>query len=255
MTNQTGPCDVLVISPHTDDAEIGVGATLALLSDQGRQVWCLDLTRGELGTNDTGDTRWEEAARSSEILGLSGRVQLALPDGFISATERSQVKAVVWVLRCLTPRWVITAPDAVRHPDHVATPDLVRKAVFMARLAALQPGIPEHRCWERGSELPDPAERWVTEALFQVCGEQEKADLIFDVSRNWERKREALACFASQFLPGPGRKKTYINDEAFLDRVERRGRTWGHRAGVRHGEALRTDSVPVVSDLPDHPWR
>ena len=117
MINNAAPrCDVLVISPHTDDAEIGLGGTMALLASQGRSVWCLDLTRGELGTNDTGDERWSEAQAASRILGLAGRVQLALPDGFISAVNRGQAEAIVWVLRSLAPRWVFTAPDAIPGP-------------------------------------------------------------------------------------------------------------------------------------------
>jgi hypothetical protein len=108
--------DLLVVSPHTDDAEIGLGGTLAMLARQGSRVWCLDLTRGELGTNDRGDERWDEAGRASAVLGLTGRVQLALPDGFISAEDRQQAEAVAHVVRCLAPRWVVTAPDAWRHP-------------------------------------------------------------------------------------------------------------------------------------------
>ena len=63
--NRTTPCgcDLLVISPHTDDAEIGLGGTLRLLADRGRRVWVVDLTRGELGTNATPDERWAEAER------------------------------------------------------------------------------------------------------------------------------------------------------------------------------------------------
>jgi bacillithiol biosynthesis deacetylase BshB1 len=256
MNDPASPrCDVLVISPHTDDAEIGLGGTMALLCEQGKKVWCLDLTRGELGTNDTGDTRWEEAAAASELLGLTGRVQLALPDGFIRAEDRSQAEAIVHVLRCLAPRWVFTAPDAVRHPDHVTAPLLTAKACFLARLAALQPELPELRTWDGGEKLPVPVERWEIEALFGVCAEQEPASLLFDVSSQWERKVAALRCYASQFLPGQGKRPTMINDASFLDRVERRALMWGHRAGCRHAEALRTAAVPVVRDLPEEPWR
>jgi bacillithiol biosynthesis deacetylase BshB1 len=256
MINQFDPrCDVLVISPHTDDAEIGLGGTMALLASRGRKVWCLDLTRGELGTNDTGDERWAEAAASSRVLGLVGRVQLALPDGFIRAEDRQQAEAIVHVVRCLTPRWVFTAPDAVRHPDHVAAPALVGKACFLARLAALQPALPDLRVWAGGAVLPEPVDRWEVEAVFAVCAEQEKADLLFDVSDHWATKQEALKCYASQFMPGPDRRPTMINNDAFLDRVARRAQAWGHRAGCSHAEALRTAAVPVVRDLPADPWR
>ena len=177
MTKPENRCDVLVISPHTDDAEIGLGGTMALLADQGRKVWCLDMTRGELGTNDQGDNRWSEAQAACQVLGLAGRVQLALPDGFISPEDPAQAMALVYVIRCLKPRWVFTAPDAWRHPDHIAAPLLTKKAVFLARLAALQLAQPELRCWPEGQPLPGPDPRWEVEALFHVCAEQEKANL------------------------------------------------------------------------------
>lgn len=248
-------CDVLVISPHTDDAEIGLGGTLALLASRGRRVWCLDLTRGELGTNDVGDERWSEAGAASTVLGLAGRVQLALPDGFIDAADRSQAEALVWVIRALAPRWVFTAPDAWRHPDHLATPGLAARACFLAQLASLRPAAPSLRVWPDGEVLPVPRPRWVIEALFSTCAEQEPADLFFDVGSHWSAKEAALRCYASQFQPGPDRRPTMINAAAFLERVEGRALMWGHRAGCRHAEALRTAAAPVLQDLPDHPWR
>ena len=45
----TAPTDLLCISPHTDDAEVGLGGALRLFAERGRRVWICDLTRGELG--------------------------------------------------------------------------------------------------------------------------------------------------------------------------------------------------------------
>jgi bacillithiol biosynthesis deacetylase BshB1 len=247
--------DLLVVSPHTDDAEIGLGGTLAMLARQGSRVWCLDLTRGELGTNDRGDERWDEAGRASAVLGLTGRVQLALPDGFISAEDRQQAEAVAHVVRCLAPRWVVTAPDAWRHPDHLAAPGLARKACFLARLLSLKPDPPELRCWAGGEELPPPVARWQVPTLAGVCAEQEKAALFFDVTDHWQDKVKALECYASQFGGGDSRHTTMINSGSFLERVERRALMWGHRAGCRYAEALRTDAVPVYSSLPGRNWQ
>ena len=96
ILNDTQPaCDLLVVSPHPDDAEIGVGGLLAALCAQGRRVWALELTRGELGTNAEPQERWEESVAAAKVLGLTGRVQLQLPDGFIDANDQGQVAAVV----------------------------------------------------------------------------------------------------------------------------------------------------------------
>ena len=49
--------DVLVIAPHPDDAELGMGGTIAVMLGQGLRVGILDLTNGEptpLGSPDPG---------------------------------------------------------------------------------------------------------------------------------------------------------------------------------------------------------
>ncbi len=243
-------CDLLVISPHTDDAEIGLGGTLAVLADRGARTWVVDLTRGELGTNATPDERWEEAAASSRVLGLGGRVQLELPDGFIDAGDRGQIEAVVAVLRSLRPRWVVTAPDPVRHPDHQETPRLVAKARFMAHLASLQTAMPAMRVWDGGQPWPTQQAPCRIEALHEVCPSGAGPSIYFDIGEGFERKQEALRCFASQFFPGAGRRRTAINNDDFLPRIERRARNWGRRAGCLYAEALRSTAAPVLTAMP-----
>lgn len=247
-------CDLLVISPHTDDAEIGLGGTIRLLADRGRRVWAVDLTEGELGTNATREERWAEAARASAVLGLAGRAQLDLPDGFIDATDREQVRRVAAVIRRLKPRWIATAPDPVRHPDHLETPRLVARAAFLSRLSAWDAGEPGGSVWDGGEGWAEPAERWETEALFSVCPDDGDPGIIFDVTSSWEAKQEALACFASQFSREKGRRNTWINDGAFMEKITRRARTWGRRAGTDFGEALCTLYTPVLTDMPDERW-
>lgn len=38
---------ILVVGPHPDDQEIGMGASIALLASQGHEVLLLDMTDGE----------------------------------------------------------------------------------------------------------------------------------------------------------------------------------------------------------------
>ena len=253
--NLEGPgCDLLCVCPHTDDAEIALGGTLRLLADRGRRVWVADLTRGELGSNGSPDERWAEAARASAVLGLAGRLQLDFPDGFVSAEDPEQVAGLSMLIRSLRPRWLVSAPTPRRHPDHRAVVALAAKAAFMARLAAYAPPPPAPRLWPADADLPAAAARWAVEAVFSVCPPDEAPDLIFDIGGVWEAKREALACYATQFTPASGARPTMINDPAFLEEVERRARGWGFRAGVEKAEALRTDAAPVLTDLPEERW-
>jgi N-acetylglucosamine malate deacetylase 1 len=254
MTADIPGCDLLCLAPHTDDAEIGLGGTLRLLADRGRRVWVCDLTRGELGSNATPDERWAEAGRASELLGLAGRLQLELPDGFVNGADPDQAVAVTAVIRALRPRWVVTAPEPVRHPDHLATPPLVQRSAFLAHLGSFAASLPAARWWPQAPAIAFPTAAWRPEAVFEVCPEQGQPSLIFDVSATWAAKVAALACYASQFALGPGRRPTHINDPAFQHRVEARGRLWGHRAGVSFGEALRTTAAPVANDLTRERW-
>jgi bacillithiol biosynthesis deacetylase BshB1 len=255
MLNDTIPaCDLLVVSPHPDDAEIGVGGLLAALCAQGRRVWALELTRGELGTNAQPQERWEESVAAAKVLGLAGRVQLELPDGFVDANDQGQAAALVAVIRRLRPAWLVTAPEPLRHPDHQATPGLASRAVFLSRLATWQPALPPLRL--HGAEaLPEAADRWETATVAHVTPEDGRASLLFDISAHWERKLEALACYRSQLRRDDGRRATVINDPAFLQRIEDRARRWGRQAGVAFAEAVTTQQVPVVADLPQEPWR
>jgi len=52
---------------HPDDAELGAGGTIARYVRQGRSVGIVDLTRGELGTRGTAETRNREAERAATV--------------------------------------------------------------------------------------------------------------------------------------------------------------------------------------------
>jgi LmbE family N-acetylglucosaminyl deacetylase len=147
----------------------------------------------------------------------------------------------------------VVAPDPVRHPDHVATPGLVQRACFLARLVRYAGALGDARWWP-GPPAAEAAEAWTPEAQLEVCPDDGTPQVIFDVSSTWEAKQRALACFASQFRRDPGRRATAINAAAFAERIERRGRAWGARAGVAYGEALRTTALPVLGDLPAERW-
>ena len=74
--------DILVIAVHPDDAELGCGGTIVKHVRLGKRVGVVDLTRGELGTRGTAESRDREARRAAEILGLSVRENLGMRDGF-----------------------------------------------------------------------------------------------------------------------------------------------------------------------------
>ena len=249
----TSRCDLLCFGPHPDDAEIALGGTLRLLADRGRRIWVCDLTRGELSTNGDPETRWTEAMAAADVLGLAGRLQLALPDGFLTEATRDHVLPVVHVLRRLCPAWVLTACGASRHPDHLAVAALIRRAAYLARLRALAVPEPPARWW------PDPVappteEAWVCSVVADACPQDTVPDLLFDITDTWKSKRRALACYRSQFQRREGCSPTAINDPSFLAEVDAAALRWGRRAGIERAEALKLDMRPVLDDLPQGRW-
>jgi LmbE family N-acetylglucosaminyl deacetylase len=80
--------DVLVIAPHPDDAELGMGGTILKFISQGIQVGVLDLTNGEPTPYGTPEIRAKETAAASEVLGLTWRQNLGLPNRSLEPTEK-----------------------------------------------------------------------------------------------------------------------------------------------------------------------
>lgn len=74
--------DILVFAVHPDDAELGCSGTILKHIAEGRKVGIIDLTRGELGTRGTAETRDQETVQSTKILGLHVRQNLEMRDGF-----------------------------------------------------------------------------------------------------------------------------------------------------------------------------
>ena len=76
--------DILVFGAHPDDVELGCGGTILKHVKQGYKVGIIDLTRGELGTRGTEETRSDETENSTKILGVSLRDNMGFKDGFFS---------------------------------------------------------------------------------------------------------------------------------------------------------------------------
>ena len=79
--------DILVLAAHPDDAELGCGGVMAKHISLGHKVGIVDLTRGELGTRGTPETRKAEATEAAKILGLTVRENLGLADGFFQNSK------------------------------------------------------------------------------------------------------------------------------------------------------------------------
>ncbi|MCY4170430.1 MAG: bacillithiol biosynthesis deacetylase BshB1 [Bacteroidetes bacterium] len=230
--------DILAIGAHPDDIELTIGGTLIRSVMQGLRVGVLDLTKGELGTRGTVQIRAQEAANASEIIGLSIRENLGLPDGNITSDG---LIALIKILRQWRPQIVMTHPNECRHPDHTAAHHLVRNACFYSGLNKI--------------ESSDDYLSWRPKHLLYFAEVQLfTPSFVVDVTQEWEDRTKALKCYESQIhSPEYKREKsepeTYISNYSFFEWVEARARTYGQLIGTTYGEPFQYHGTLGVSEL------
>jgi LmbE family N-acetylglucosaminyl deacetylase len=78
--------DVLLVAPHPDDAELGMGGAIAKFLAEGLAVGVLDLTDGEPTPHGSPEIRRGETAAATKILGLPWRENLGLPNRTLEPT-------------------------------------------------------------------------------------------------------------------------------------------------------------------------
>lgn len=215
--------DVLAFGAHPDDVEISAAGSVARLVAEGRKVGIVDLTRGELGTRGSAAIRDEEAARAAQILGVSVRENLNLPDGFFQGDKDSILKAVD-VIRQYRPSLVLCNAPSDRHPDHGRGAALIHQACFLAGLPKIESNYAAHR--------PALVLNYVQDFFIEP-------NVVWDVSDYMELKMESLGAYASQFYnPQSTEKATPISGPEFLEHIKGRALQFGRYIGVKYAEGF-----------------
>jgi len=228
------PVDLLVFGPHPDDIEIGMGGAVALHVRLGRRVGLCDLTAGEMGSNGTIEERLAEAEAARDVLGAAWRVNLRLPDRAIGSSA-DHARHVASLVRGARPRTVAVPYWSDRHPDHVHASELLTDAIFSAGL----------RRYHASGEAWKPA--WV---CYYFINDHDAPSFVIDVSEDYETKRRALACHASQFTPaGAGSVPTRLTSIRFQQLIESRDAQFGARIGVAFAEGFVVRQMQTRSDL------
>jgi bacillithiol biosynthesis deacetylase BshB1 len=226
--------ELLVIGPHPDDLEIGLGGAIAKHVARGQRVGLCDLTRGELGTNGTPEERIEESEAARAVLGASWRENLRLPDGDLGG-DPSHLRAVVELIRRARPKTIAAPYGRDRHPDHVAASRLLTRAAFLSGL----------------SRYAAAGEKWRADwLLYYFINDSTRPSFVIDVSDHYETKRAALACHRSQFAPpSTGAQPTRLNTPRFQQLIESRDAQFGALVGVAFAEGVVVRELVVREDL------
>jgi bacillithiol biosynthesis deacetylase BshB1 len=210
--------DILIIAPHPDDAELGMGGAMGKFKSEGLRVGVLDLTSGEPTPYGSPEIRARETAAATEILGLDWRSNLGLPNRRLEATLEARHQ-LAGVIRQVRPRWLFAPYWIDAHPDHVAATQLVEAARFWAKLTKCDlPGEPCH---------PQRLYNYYCVHLKLAL----QPAFILDISDFWEQKLAAIRCYHSQFVEGRS-----PDPPTFLEQLRDEASYWGKTIGVCYGE-------------------
>jgi bacillithiol biosynthesis deacetylase BshB1 len=233
--------DILAIGAHPDDVELSCSGTLISHANKGYKTGVLDLTKGEMSTRGTTELRLKEAKRAGEIMGLSVRENLGLPDTNFVNDLPSQLR-VIEMLRKYRPEIVLANAAYDRHPDHGRAASLIEDAIFKSGLKKIA----------TSNENVDQ-EAWRPKKLYHyIQSVSVEPDFFVDVSDAMKEKMEAILSYQSQFFdPNIDEPDTYISSPAFLKMIEARSLEYGHRIGVEHAEGFTQKQFLGLKNLFD----
>lgn len=229
--------DILALSAHPDDTELCCGGTLAALVRQGKKVGVVDFTRGEMGSRGTPEQRLREASEAADIIGLEVRENLGLPDTRLESKREYQRK-IIRKIRKYRPHVCMVGAPADRHPDHGNGTQLALDAIFFSGLTKI----------ETTDEEGNQQERWRPSHVLHFMQDRPfEPDLVFDISDTFEKKKEAILAFRSQFKveEADDEPETYISSQRFFKGIEARARHYGHLIGAEYGEPFKYHNGPI----------
>ena len=234
--------DILAIGAHPDDVELGCGATIAKEVANGKKVGIIDLTRGELGTRGTAETRDEEALAAAEILNVVVRENMRFADGFF-ANDKAHQLALISKIRKYQPDIVICNAIDDRHIDHGKGSKLASDACFLSGLLKI----------ETLNEKGEVQKPWRPKQVYHfIQWKNIEPDFVVDVSDFIDLKMKSVLAYKTQFFSEDSKEpQTPISSKNFTDSVIYRARDLGRLIGVEYAEGFTVERYVGVNSLFD----
>ena len=226
------PPNILVITPHPDDAENGAGGTIARFAAQGSRIVLVVCTNGDKGTSngevlpeELARTREEEQLKAAAVLGIERVSFLRYPDQGLEDNDDFREK-LVREIRAHKPEIVFTMdPNRpyIDHRDHRIAGRVALDAIF--------PYARDHLCYPH--HLAEGLEPHKVREVYLWRSEQ--PDTFLDVTDTFDKKLGALYCHKSQVGDPP--------DESHRGRWRQRYEEAGKRAGAKLAESFKRIEV------------
>lgn len=228
--------DLLALAAHPDDVEQTCGGTLIRAAEAGYRTAIIDLTAGDMGTRGTPEQRVEESGKAAKRMLVSHRENLHMPDARLENSLAGRF-TIASRIRELRPRVVILPYWEARHPDHYRATEMAYEACFLAGLKKIDPYTEPHR--------PE-------KILYASLYADVKPSFVVDISGQFERRMEALFCYASQYGATTEGGALFPDEGEIRERLGGVARHYGNLIGCRYGEpfvvkeAMRVDDVMAM---------
>jgi bacillithiol biosynthesis deacetylase BshB1 len=211
---------ILVVAPHPDDAELGMGGAIVKFVRQGHAVHVVDMTNGEPTPHGSPEIRARESAAAAKVMGVE-RTLLGLKNRQVQHTIDAR-HALAAVIRRHKANWLFVPYPVDAHPDHVAVTKIAEDARFDAKLTQTDiPGAPFYP----------------KRVIYYFCTHLRMnftPNFCIDVSDTMEQKMAALACYPSQFVDASGHVP---------EMVRTIGAYFGSRIGTAYAEPFFTQEM------------
>ncbi|MFI1743012.1 bacillithiol biosynthesis deacetylase BshB1 [Thalassobellus sediminis] len=234
--------DILAIGAHPDDVELGCAATLAKEIASGKKVGIIDLTRGELGTRGTAETRDREASEAAKILGITIRENMEFADGFF-VNDKTHQLAIIKMLRKYKPEIVICNAVDDRHIDHGKGSKLVSDACFLSGLMKIE--TTDIKGELQGAWRPKQVYHYMQWKSLEP-------DFAVDVTGFMDKKMASVLAYQTQFYDKDSNEpETPISSKNFTDSIMYRAKDLGRLIGVEYAEGYNVERYVAVDSLFD----
>jgi LmbE family N-acetylglucosaminyl deacetylase len=146
--------NVVIISAHPDDMEIGMGGTVAKLVESMAVITSVIITNGGRSSNpfamteqQMAETRREEALRAAGVLGVTEVIFCDEPDAADEIDTKVVMQRLVEILLRFRATEVFTLDEKLdRHPAHRLAGKLARESLLEAGIE-LSGGIWAYEIW------------------------------------------------------------------------------------------------------------
>jgi LmbE family N-acetylglucosaminyl deacetylase len=141
---------IAAVVAHPDDETFGLGALLANLASEGREVSVLCFTHGEASTigaaDGLGEIRGRELFEAARVLGVAHVTLLDFPDGGLDAIGDAELDAHIdrWLSSDVAALVVLEPQGVTGHPDHRAASRAAERVADQRAVAVIEWGIGPH---------------------------------------------------------------------------------------------------------------